>query len=69
MSVVHQTVEDAVGDGGIADLLVPARDRQLGSKDGGTGLVAIFADLPDFAALVFIQRLLGWSPITLMANF
>ena len=42
--------------GGIADLLVPARDRQLGSKDGGTGLVAIFADLPDFAALVFIQR-------------
>ena len=32
------------------------RDRELGSKDGGTGLVAIFADLPDFAALVFIQR-------------
>jgi hypothetical protein len=35
MSVVHQTVEDAVSDGGIADLLVPARDWQLGSKDGG----------------------------------
>ena len=30
-------------------VLVPARDRQLGSQDGGTGLVAIFADLPDFA--------------------
>jgi hypothetical protein len=56
MSVVHQTVEDAVSDGGIADLLVPARDWQLGSKDGGTSLVTIFADLPDFAALVFIQR-------------
>jgi hypothetical protein len=54
---VNQTVQDAIGDGGIADLLVPARDRQLGGKDGGTGLVAIFADLPDFAALVFIQRL------------
>ena len=52
MGVVHQTVEDAVGDGRIADLLVPARDRQLGSQDGGTGLVATFADLPDFAALV-----------------
>jgi hypothetical protein len=51
---VNQTVQDAIGDGGIADLLVPARERQLGSKDGGTGLVAIFADLPDFAALVFI---------------
>jgi len=49
-------VEDAVSDGGIADLLVPARDWQLGSEDGGTSLVAIFADLPDFAALIFIQR-------------
>ncbi len=56
MSVVNQAVEDAVSDGGIADLFVPARDRQLGSEDGGTSVVAIFADLPDFAALVFIQR-------------
>src|ERR1035441_3254785 len=55
VGVVNQTVQDAIGDGGIADLLVPARDRQLGSKDGGTSLIAIFADLPDFAALVFIQ--------------
>ena len=45
MSVVHQAVEDAVSDGGIADLLVPARDRQLGSEDGGTSLVAILTDL------------------------
>ncbi len=29
MGVVDQAVKDAVGDGGIADLLVPARDRQL----------------------------------------
>jgi hypothetical protein len=50
VGVVNQTVQDAIGDGGIADLLVPARDRQLGGKDGGTGLVAIFADLLDFAA-------------------
>jgi len=26
VGIVHQTVEDAVSDGGIADLLVPARD-------------------------------------------
>jgi hypothetical protein len=63
VGVVNQTVQDAIGDGGIADLLVPARDRQLGSKDGGTGLVAIFADLPDFAALVFIQLLGNLSPL------
>src|ERR1035437_7312843 len=56
MSVVHQTVEDAVGDSGILDQLVPTRHRQLGSEDGGASLVAILADLPDFAALVFIQR-------------
>jgi len=48
---VHQAVQDAVRDGGIPDLLVPARDRQLGSEDGGPSLVAIFADFPDFAAL------------------
>src|ERR1019366_1445561 len=56
MSVVYKTVEDAVSDGGIIELLVPARDRQLGSKDGGASLIAIFADLLDFAALGFIQR-------------
>ena len=32
MDVVDQTVEDAIRDGAIADLLVPARDRQLGSE-------------------------------------
>ena len=29
MRVVHQAVEDAIGGRGIADLLMPARDRQL----------------------------------------
>jgi len=28
VGVVNQTVQDAIGDGGIADLLVPARDRR-----------------------------------------
>ena len=43
MGVVQQAVEDSVGDGGIAYLLAPARDRQLGRKDGGTGLVVVLA--------------------------
>ncbi len=55
MGIVHQAVQDAVGDGGIADLLVPARDRQLGCQDGGESLVAVLTDLPDFAALRFTQ--------------
>jgi hypothetical protein len=53
---MNQAVEDTVGDGGVADLLVPARDRQLRSEDGGASLVAILADLPNFATLAFIQR-------------
>ena len=29
MSVVHEPVEDTVGDGGVADLLMPLNDRNL----------------------------------------
>jgi hypothetical protein len=53
---VNQAVQDAIGDDGIADLLLPARDRKLGSEHGGASLIAILADLPDFATLGFIQR-------------
>jgi len=38
---VDQTVQDAIGNCGIPDVLVPARDRQLGSEAGGASLVAI----------------------------
>jgi hypothetical protein len=51
VGVVHQSVEDAVGQRGIADLFVPARDRQLRRQDRGTHLVAILANLPEVAAL------------------
>ena len=37
MSVVHQPVEDAVGQRGIADLLVPAGHRQLRGQAGNGG--------------------------------
>ena len=33
MGVVHEPVEDAVGQRGIADLFVPPRDRQLQGPD------------------------------------
>jgi hypothetical protein len=48
---VNEPVEDAVGQRGIADLFVPARDRQLRNQDRGANLVAILADLPQVAAL------------------
>jgi len=53
MRVVDQAVEDAVCQRGIADRLVPARDRQLRGEDRRTHLVAIFANLPEVAALGF----------------
>jgi len=46
MRVVNQSVQDAVSQRGIADLLVPARDRQLRGEDRRTHLVAVLADLP-----------------------
>ena len=56
MGIVDQPVEDAVGGGGIADLFVPAYDRQLRSEDRRAGLVAILADLPEVTALGFAHR-------------
>lgn len=51
--VVDQPVEDAVGKRGIADLLMPARYRELRSQDRRAHLVAILADLSEVAALGF----------------
>lgn len=55
MRVVHQAVEDAVGDGGVADLLVPLGDRNLRSQDRGSRLIAFFSDLPEVTALGFLR--------------
>jgi len=38
MGVVHEPIEDAVSQSGVADLLVPARHRQLRSQDCGARL-------------------------------
>jgi len=44
---------DSVGSGGIADLFVPAGDRELRGQNRRTGLVAVFADFPEVAAFGF----------------
>jgi hypothetical protein len=47
MRVVHQPVEDAIGQGGISDLFVPAGYRQLRSQDHRARLAAILGDFPE----------------------
>jgi hypothetical protein len=56
MGVVHQPVEDPVGQRGIPDLLVPAGHRQLRGQDHRTCLVAVFSDLPEVPPLRFRHR-------------
>jgi len=43
MGVVDQPVGDAIGQSGITNLFVPARDRQLRGQDRGAHLVTILA--------------------------
>lgn len=57
MGVVDQAVEDGIGDGGIADDLVPAVDRDLAGDDDRAGLVAVLDDLQEVAALLGVERL------------
>ena len=52
MSAVHQTVEHGIGDCGIADVSVPAVDRQLAGDDGGSAAVTIVDDFQQVAPLL-----------------
>ncbi len=61
MCVVHQAVEDSVGQCGISDLFVPARHWQLRSQDHRVRLVAILGDLPEVSSLRFRHR--GHDPV------
>jgi hypothetical protein len=56
MGIMHEPVEDALGQGRIADLLMPASEGKLASQDRGAELVAIFADFEEVATLGFGQR-------------
>jgi hypothetical protein len=59
VGVVHQPVEDGVGQGGIADEVVPLLDRQLAGDDGGALAVAVLEDLEQVAPLLGVS---GISP-------
>ena len=55
MGVVQDAVEDSVGDGGIAEVLVPLGVRELAGDDGRPVRVAIFDDLEEVVT-VSLQR-------------
>ena len=57
MGVVHDAVQDGVGQGWVADDVVPAVDRRLAGDDQRPGVVAILDDLQQIALLFGGQRL------------
>src|SRR6516165_11974086 len=59
--IMDQPVKNAVGQGRVADLLMPALDRDLAGEDRRVQLVAIFANLQEVASLRFRQG--GVGPI------
>jgi hypothetical protein len=56
--VVDDAVEDGVGEGRIADHVVPVIDGHLACGDGGARLITILNDLQKFTALL-VAELLG----------
>jgi hypothetical protein len=42
VGAVYETIEQGVGQGGVADRIVPGGDRQLARHDGRAPAVAIF---------------------------
>src|SRR5947209_4667659 len=57
MGVVDDPVEDGVGEGGLADQVVPAVDRDLAGDQRGAAAVAFFDDFQHVVALLGPKRL------------
>ncbi len=51
MGVMNQSVEDGIGDGGIADVFMPVFDGQLAGQDGRTGAMAVFDHFQEVSSL------------------
>src|SRR2546430_11765074 len=57
MGAMDDAIENGVGQGGIANDLMPAIDRDLAGDQQGSPVVAIIDDLEQIAALLGIERL------------
>jgi hypothetical protein len=51
VGVVHQPVQDGVGQGGVADDVVPLVDGDLAGDDRGAAALSVFEDLQEVDAL------------------
>ena len=58
IGVMDESIEDGVGDGGIADDFVPAVDGDLTGDDGRSALKSVLHDLEKIAPLV-VAELIG----------
>jgi len=56
MGVVHDAIEESVGDGRIRDVVVPGLDGQLTGHDCRAGAVSVLEDLEHVAALLLAKR-------------
>ena len=61
MCVVHEAVEDGVGDGRVGDQLVPVLDGELAGHDRRASAVAVIDDLQQIAGLILADR--GEAPV------
>ena len=61
MGVMHEAVEDSVGEGRIADDLVPGIDRQLAGDQRRAGAITVLDDLHEVAPLVGREPV--WAPV------
>jgi len=52
---MDQAIEDGVGQGGIADVVMPVFDGQLAGDEGGGAAVTIFDDLQQVSAVAVIH--------------
>ena len=50
MCIVNDAVQDTVGNGGVADLIVPVSQRQLAGQDGGACGVTVIVDFQEVAS-------------------
>ena len=56
MRIVNEAVEDAVGNGGIADLIMPVSQGDLAGQDSGAGGVTVVADFEKVTTFRVGQR-------------
>ena len=55
VSVVHESVEDGIGEGGVADDFMPLFDWQLRGDEGRTQAMSVVEDVEQVAALLGIE--------------